>query len=128
MHAYSYTKPFFRGIMAKGLKVKVTKKHIEEGDQTNADSCAIALAIRDAVTTQYKRCSDPLNLINLDDLEVSVDTDKIEVQGHVMEPGVKIKKFIETFDEEELKDDDGNVTRESGRERVKPFEFNLKLS
>lgn len=128
--------------MAKSLKLNITKKHIQKGEPDQSDSCAIALAIGEALQTHYKRCADPLGLINLDSIEISVDTDVIKVGERTMTPSKKVVEFIEAFDEQDEPPDAGayadgeqspqykNDLKEWQRQqkRIKPFSFNLKLS
>jgi hypothetical protein len=87
------------------MKINVTAKHIKMGVPSEADSCPIAHAVREAVN---KSCLKTL----LKDKRICVNESEITVGSLTMMPPQKAVKFIETFDEEKP---------------VKPFSFNLRF-
>lgn len=121
-----------------GIKVKVQRVHIEEGSTGDPNSCAIALAVKDALDHHYKSCLDPLNIINIDDISVSVDSSDVSVGDFSMPASNKISKFVDAFDKRDEKPSrDAFSTVEvfqnelkewkKGQQVVKPFEFILKF-
>lgn len=114
--------------MAKAvLKIKVTKEHIKKGIQGDDTACAIALAVQDALKLEYKR--SPLLSALAGNPNVSVDTDKIEINHKVVKPSAKVAKFINDFDKtpDDEWDENENSIGVDGKTLVKPFTFDLKL-
>lgn len=123
---------------AAGIKVKVTAQHIKDGIVGEADSCAIALAVQDAVEHHYQSCPDPLNIIDAGDLTVSVDSDNVTVNDFSMQSTPFIAKFVDAFDDQDKapsRDDYANneeyqIDLKNWKKKqaiLKPFEFNLKF-
>lgn len=81
-----------------GLKVKVTQQHIRDGEYGMPESCAIALAVKDALHLTYKRCEDPLRLVNLDDLVITVNSDQVTVGSVHMDCTNEMTDFVTAFD------------------------------
>lgn len=118
------------------MKIKVNTSHIRLGEGSNAQSCAIALAVRagveKAIAQEAKRCR-LVGLANdlkteLEDDAVGVDTGYITVKNKSMNASSKIRAFVVNFDalkEAEAEENFDEIKRL--RKLVKPFEFTLNL-
>jgi hypothetical protein len=70
----------------KQLKVKITKKHIKNGLRRNAQSCPIALAIRD---------TKKFNVYSVNTYDTIVYDDHYR---YTLKPSAKATEFIRNFD------------------------------
>lgn len=121
-------------------KLKVEKRHISNGEQGSADSCPIALAVREALGPDGKDADIHVGLggasftIKRDitvpiivcgkERDQIVKTIRIEGELHLSK---KADAFIETFDgEEEYDEETGEIIQAGGKNAVKPTTFTGK--
>lgn len=79
------------------MKIKVTKKDIENGKSCNNKCCPIALAIKRTLRQSENIFVDPIC---------------VQINGRYISLPKRAMRFVEKFDV---------------KESVKPFEFNIKL-
>lgn len=111
------------------MKIKVTQKNIKDGEKENAEKCAIALAIKDALKKiGFKNADIEVASTNENTVSFSVD----------FAIPAKAKKFISLFDQQKpnpLDYEDGKKSAEyikdmkkydQLRSKLKPFDFEAK--
>lgn len=118
------------------MKIKVNTSHIKHGEGGNANSCALALAVREGVEKAIRQEAKKCKVVGLaNDLQTSLPDDSIEVDGSFivvkdksMRASKKLREFVINFDglKTAEKDDDHDTIKRL-RKLVKPFEFELRL-
>lgn len=83
------------------MRIQVKRKHIDEGEVSNAYACAVALAIDDAVGVPCAYVSPATS----------------NVSGFVYRNPRSVARFIRAFDV---------CTTKAARKKLKPFSFTLK--
>ena len=112
-------------------KIKVTKKHIEQGEPGQLSECPVALAIIE----NYDKAGYEVSDVDINGESINFTlyrggeivegvSESHEIEVHLECPKA-IAKFIEGFDADETDYDEKELKKLKAR--VKPFEFSLPV-
>ena len=95
------------------MKIQVTEKHIKEGLPDNVECCAVALALKENLGTDFH--------VKVLAEDFIITNKEVEIKNHIASPEKKqeVVNFIQDFDSMWK---DGEVLSE-----LKPIEFELEI-
>ena len=105
------------------MEIKVTKEHIKNGVPDSSEKCAVALALKETLGSEYN-----IGVFPYDDEEeincyyFAIDKNGKTINNEIVSNDEKVNEFINEFDNIEL-----TANPEFNKLELEPFEFDVEL-
>ena len=105
------------------MEIKVTKEHIKNGTPDSSGKCAVALALKETLGSEYN-----IGVFPYDDEDSEncyyfcIDKNGKTINNEIVSNDEKVNEFINEFDNIEL-----TANPEFNKLELEPFEFDVEL-
>ena len=110
------------------MEIKVTKENIKNGTPDSSEKCAVALALKETLGSEYTVGVFPYRDKYQDDEDstdcyyFAIDKNGKTINNEIVSNDEKVNEFINEFDNIEL-----TANPEFNKLELKPFEFDVEL-
>ena len=109
------------------MEIKVTKENIKNGVPDSSEKCAVALALKETLGSEYNIGVFPYNKDEFDDYYTdcyyfAIDKNGKTINNEIVSNDEKVNEFINEFDNITL-----TANPEFNKLELEPFEFDVEL-
>ena len=105
------------------MEIKVTKEHIKNGTPDSSEKCAVALALKETLGSDYTVGVFPYDDEDSTDCYYfAIDKNGKTINNEIVSNDEKVNEFINEFDNIEL-----TANPEFNKLELEPFEFDVEL-